>query len=200
MSIDKNTRLFVLDFDNHLVELLKEYNIIKHSNYMSDLLDYDYKVDELICDLVYKDGDIFSLLKLYKGKPYILDTDLSINQILLLKKKINLISKNELFLEENYLHIESSLAGYELTLLALKYLLLDHENIANLNSVYKYVEQKSKKNIASIEKAIRYYKEYLFNAGIISSETTKFNKEFPTNTEFFRLLLKLYNEKKIKAD
>ena len=200
MSIDKKTRLFVLDFDNHLLELLKEYNIVKHSNYMSDLLDYDYSADELICDLIYKDGDLFSLLKLYKGKPYVLETDLSVNQVNLLKKKVHLISKEELFLEENYLQIQSDLSGYALTLHALKYLLMDKENIANLNNIYKYVAELSKKNVASVEKAIRYYKEHLFNTGILTSETTKFNKEYPTNTEFFRLLLKLYSLKKIKAD
>lgn len=202
MSIDKSKRLFVLDFDDSLYNLLKtEYNVIKNSNELADLLEFDYKFDVLVCDLLFKDSDIFTLLKKYtKHKPVMIEETISSNMIEKLKRKVKLVKKSDLFLKENYLDISSNLLGYELSIAALNLLIIDYNQIASIGDIYAEVALLTNKKASSVEKAIRYYKEHLFDSGLIESKLTTFNKSYPTNTEFMRLLHELYEQKKIKAD
>ncbi len=195
MSIDKSKKVFVLDFDNHLYDLLKEeYNIVKHSNLMEDVLTCKSKYDFLLTDSVFQDGDIIELAKVINKKPYCLEKVTPLIQKEL-AKKVYFISINDLLPNEEYIDISSKLQGYKLTIKVVKLLIEDKELIGDLLTLYSKIG-----SVSSVEKSIRYYKERLFDDSVLESDSIKFNKKYPTNTEFFRLLLKLYTAKKIKVD
>jgi hypothetical protein len=195
MNIDRNKKVFVLDFDNHLYDLLKDsYNIVRHSNCMQDFIETTNNYDYLITDIIYQDGDLTELVKHVKQKPICLEKPTT-KIYELLKNKVDFVSIDEFLTKEEYIDISSDLEGYRLTLKLLREVILNEDLIGDLNGLYQKIGEPR-----TIEKNIRYYKERLFDLEVLESEFLRFNKSYPTNTEFFRLLLELYNAKKIKVD
>ncbi len=197
MNIDRSSTIAIIDFDNHLYDLLKsEYTIIKHTNNMQDIIDYSYNFDYLITDSIYKDGDIFELVKHIKYKPLLID-DLSDFLKKKLKNKVIFVNRDDFFLKENYIGIQSELKGYKLALECVKELSNDIELLGKSKALYERISNESTQ---STEKLIRYYKEYLYNNSILDNADASFNKTYPTNSEFLKILLDLYKQKKIKVD
>jgi len=197
MNIDRSSTIAIIDFDNQLYDLLKsEYTIIKHTNNMQDIIDYSYKFDYLVADSIYQDGDIFELVKHIKYKPLLID-DLSDFFKKKLKNKVIFVNRDDFFLKENYIGIQSELKGYKLALECVKELSNDIELLGKSKALYKRISDESTQ---STEKLIRYYKEYLYNNSILDNEGASFNKTYPTNVEFLKILLDLYKQKKIKVD
>ncbi len=195
MNIDKNKKVFVLDFDNHLYDLLKkEYNIIHHSNYIEDLIEYKKPFDILITDSVFQDGDIIELAKVLKMKPYCLEEVTSLVRKKL-GKRVVFSSINEFLPKDDPINLSSDLEGYSLTIKAIKLLTSNELLLGDLHGLYAKLG-----TFQTVEKNIRYYKERLFDEGVLESDVTTFNKKYPTNTEFFRLLLDLKKSKKIKVE
>lgn len=196
MNIDKNKRVFVIDFDNHLYDLLKdEYEIVKHSNYMKDFLDYDYSYDYLVADMMYKDGDIFELVKKTKVKPIVIE-QFSNFMMSKLKNKVVFLSKDDFFIKENYIDISLDLKGYTLSLKAVEVLNKDNTLLGSIGDLYSLIGSEP----STVEKLIRYYKEALYDNKVLEFKHAELNKKYPTNSEFLASLLDLYNQKKIKVD
>lgn len=191
MNIDKSKRLVILDFSGELYNLLKdEYSIIKHTNDMKDVVDYDYSYDYLVCEAYYQDGDIFELIKHIQTKPLLFD-NLSNKMVQKLKNKVEFVSKENFFILNDYIDIAIDTKGYDLVIKAIKMFLEDESLILEVGPLYELLGDNS-------EKLIRYYKEKLIDSGKLKYNG-EFNRTYPTNTEFFNIIYSLYKAKKIKV-
>lgn len=183
-------RIAVLDYSGEVYERLSVHFLIDaHFTNLHAYLEYQKQVsvDELFVALSFEDSDFVQSVKHLKAKQiyFVGDYESKKFDSLLEEHNVNRYEVKPLEVIKEF-PFKRKTKGYTYTKSILKEI-KDPNVLLNVSLVYELTSVKFSVKPSSVERAIRYYKEQLFNDGALE----EWFDHFPTNGTFIQTLHRL---------